>query len=212
MERTLYNALYHGGELDLGFALLDQNELLKLKNGVLHQVAHSGDSAQNLDQIFSKSMKALQARHPAVDWVKRFMHSSFFDTFIELPFVGDGVSREEAFYHFLKSVISPNDLHTLKQEYLFHAMKELAANPNPFFKIECEEIIPRKRGYIAILRDNVNGPYLYASLDGTFSHGSINGSLAGLIECKTVFEAITRYPDKDLRSTVNELQRRGMLD
>ena len=208
----LHDALYRDRPLVGNTPLLDLTELQKLRRRIHSQVASSGDASHSLEAIFPRSMSYFQKVAPETNLVVQFMHSGHFERYIDLPFVGRGISREEAFFQFLRSLAPPDKLSILKHEFLMHMMKELAANPLPFFDIECEDIARRKKGYIAVVREGGKDPYLYASLEGRFIHGPITNLLSDLILTQTLVAALKTGPSAPVKTTIIELYHRGMLD
>jgi len=210
IESELFQALYRGGALT--GPLLNAADLRKLQGRVLQRVAQGSEKAQILEEIFPHTTRGILKRSPQRDLANEFMQSPHFDRYVELPFTREGISREEAYAGFLAQWVLPEERETLQHELLFYLMRELAANPEPFFNIECPDITLRNKGYVAVLRRTAEAPYLYASLDGKFIHGPLTPLLADLIECQRVSVALSRHRGEKVHAAIWELHTRRLLD
>ncbi len=174
-------------ELELGpddleaLKTLDPEQLAETADSVrssLLQRKHRGSGG--IRATYPETLKAWQERHQDEDlalFLDRFMESSAFEQYREVPHAGLGLSLEEAVYRFFEAE-DVGDRKGREHEFLAGICKALALNPRPSFTVGAP-LRPAPAGWFAISSHGTRS--LFASVNGRYVQGELTPFLADLL-------------------------------
>ena len=161
---------------------IDRDGLSELAERIAREVMtrrHSGSGA--LPNVFPRTIGAFVRAQPEGDALLelayRFMDSSAFDGYRELPFCGIGWSLEEAFFRFCEAE-DIGDSAVREEEFLGAMMKLLSVSPRAAVTLP-PSISRTVRGFLSVTARGA--PTLYAAVDGRIVVGKLTPFLADLL-------------------------------
>lgn len=173
-------------------------EQLKTNAQQIAQKLLSGNhqGGQGLKSIFPDTFAAweLQTKQSSLDLIYQFLETEYFDQYHELPFVGQGLSIEQAFYEFIQNCIwgAGHPVEGLvRNEFLINLFKSIASAKELNFILDPKYIKKNQRSYYSVqtfqfkIVENqlIEQPHfvVYASSQGQFISGEITALIADLL-------------------------------
>jgi hypothetical protein len=194
LDRVLHSASYRQAFLDgrtseLGLSEADLEAVRNLDRGQLQETAEAVRSAVlerqhrgsgGLRVMYPQTLAAWRARTGDEDLSRLldgFMESPAFEQYREIPFAGDGICLEEAFFRFAEAedIGEPG---VREAEFLAGLMKALALSPNPAFVVG-PPVRRAPKGWFAV--STRGRPTLFAAVAGRFVQGGLTPFLADLL-------------------------------
>lgn len=219
MDQALYRLLHHktereaflAGRFDeLGwpeelvqaFATVDREELSATAKQICRNLlAGERGFSRGLRGAYDRVLQALEAGgRSALDVVYAFVESEQYASYREVPYAGEGICVEEAFYEFLQQdewfVRDARMMCLLTHEFLTALMGILTVNQDPAFYVRSELVRWNGAARFAVLRyplavaqvlagrgiageDEV--PWLYAATAERFVSGPVSPLVADLL-------------------------------
>ncbi len=155
----------------------------------------NGGLLQAYPSVFQE-LKNLQIN--SIELMYEFMETSFFDDYREVPFGGEGICVEEAFYYFLKNYspfikANPYNKLMLTHEFLTSLLSILVINKDPHFVVKTDQVICNGKVFYAVqyfpsqivaalvnrpveMQEQAESeiPFLYAATEKTLIKGPID--------------------------------------
>ncbi|ARU61369.1 hypothetical protein CBW65_10430 [Tumebacillus avium] len=245
MDQALYRLLHHRtereaflagrfdelgwpDELVQAFATVDREELSATAKQICRNLlAGERGCSRGLRGAYGRVLQALEAGgRQALDVVYAFVESEQYDSYREVPYAGEGICVEEAFYEFLGQdewfVRDARMMCLLTHEFLTALMGILTVNQDPAFYVRSELVHWNGAARVAVLRYpravaealggrkiagvEVDVPWLYAATAERF----VSGPVTPLVE--DVLLGGRAYDGKEeLRDTLQKLEELGLL-
>jgi hypothetical protein len=186
---------------------LDRDQLLEAANAV--RAGLLGRRHRGSGGLQAMYPRTLGAREPGA-LMDRFMESPAFADYREVPYAGEGLSLEEAFFRFCdaEDIGAPEDR---EAEFLAGLMKALALSPRPAFRVGP----PARRapgGWFAV--STQGEPVLFAAVGGKFVQGRLTPFLAELLTSEEPAKEVAQTHDIDgavLDAAIERFTQLGLL-
>jgi hypothetical protein len=207
-KRSYRQAFIEGNHHLLGLSEWDLKQLRTIDHEELQATAKNicrnllsgnldtnGGLLQAYPGVFQE-LKNLQIN--SIELMYEFMETSFFDDYREVPFGGEGICVEEAFYYFLQNYspfieASPYNKLMLTHEFLTSLLSILVINKDPHFVVKTDQVICNGKVLYAVqyfpsqivaalmnrpveIEEQAESeiPFLYAATEKTLIKGPIN--------------------------------------
>ena len=226
LDRLLHDSAYRGallrGEVaELGLRPEDRDAVVAIDLVELERTArnvrddllnrkHRGTGG--LRELFPGTLEAWRVARPAdnelAELLDAFMCSLPFRQHREIPYAGEGLSLEEAFFRFAE-IHDIGDAALREQEFLNAMVRALAVSPRATFSIP-RELKACPGGYFAIA--SRGSPMLYAATRGKLVCGPITAFLAALLANEDDARTVARRHGVDSATLEAALHELALLD
>ncbi len=122
--------------------VIDKEQLCASASRIARKLlSGSHQGSRGLDSIFEETFTAwtLQTHREKIDLIFDFLESDFYEKYHEVPFIGEGLCIEQAFYEFIKNNIWKEGTAlegVVRNEFLLSLFKTLSKTKEPSFIVD----------------------------------------------------------------------------